>query len=100
MHPGIAGRISTPVGSNNTHSRRHSFTVLVAHTQLQAANLFQVMPLCGIDASSRTPNDLLDTERGIALFVADVANQAAVGRKACLGTIELTEGQRQWCRTP
>src|SRR6267154_696229 len=57
------------------------------------------MPLRGLDASSRAPNDLLDPERGIAFFVADVANQAAIRRKACLGTIELTERQRQRCRT-
>src|SRR6266480_4770402 len=57
------------------------------------------MPLRGVDASSRASNDLLDPERGIAFFVADVANQAAIRRKACLGTIELTEGQRQRWRT-
>src|SRR5438105_9358640 len=53
------------------------------------------MPLRGVDASSRAANDVLDPERGIALFVADVANPAAIWRKACLGTIELTEAQRQ-----
>src|SRR6267143_5948764 len=57
------------------------------------------MPLRGVDASSRAANDLLDPKRRIALFVADVSNPAAVGRKACLGTIELAEGQRQRCRT-
>src|SRR5438552_19049378 len=57
------------------------------------------MPLRGVDASSRASNDLLDPERGIAFFVADVANQAAIRRKACLGPIELTERQRQRCRT-
>src|SRR5438270_9504025 len=59
------------------------------------------MPLRGVDASSRAANDLLDPERGIAFFVADVANQAAIRRKACLGPIELTERQRQRqrCRT-
>src|SRR5204863_2439071 len=40
MHPGIVGRISTPVGSKNTHSRWHSFAALVTHTQLEAADLF------------------------------------------------------------
>src|SRR6476620_6090873 len=57
------------------------------------------MPLRGFDASSRAANDLLDPKRSIALFVADVANSAAIRRKACLGTIELTEGQRQRCRS-
>src|SRR5439155_15840538 len=57
------------------------------------------MPLRGVDASSCAANDLLDPERGIALFVADVANSAAIRRKACLGTIELTEGQGQRCGT-
>src|SRR3989442_15658308 len=57
------------------------------------------MPLRGVDASSRAANDLLDPERGIALFVANVANPAAIWRKACLGTIELTEAQRQRCGT-
>src|SRR6266436_6321460 len=53
------------------------------------------MPLRGLDASSRAPNDLLDPERGIAFFVADVANPAAIRRKPCLGPIELAEGQWQ-----
>src|SRR6266436_2886857 len=53
------------------------------------------MPLRGVDASSRAAKDLLDPKRGIALFVADVANPAAIRRKARLGTIVLTEGQRQ-----
>src|SRR6267143_187415 len=57
------------------------------------------MPLRGVDASSCAPNDLLNPERGMAFFVADVANSAAIRRKARLGTIELTEGQRQQCRT-
>src|SRR2546430_15425506 len=57
------------------------------------------MPLRGVDASSRASNDLLDPKRSIALFVADVANSAAIRRKACLGPIELTERQRQRCRT-
>src|SRR5437868_15465468 len=57
------------------------------------------MPLRGVDASSRAANDLLDPERGMARFVADVANPAAIRRKACLGTIEFTEGQRQRCGT-
>src|SRR5205823_4746189 len=51
------------------------------------------------DASSRAAKDLLDPERGIALFVANVTNPAAIRRKACLGTIEFTEGQRQRCGT-
>src|SRR5438874_13205284 len=55
------------------------------------------MTLRGVDARARAANDVLDPERGIALFVADVANPTAIWRKACLGTIELTEGQRQWC---
>src|SRR5439155_15555425 len=53
------------------------------------------MPLGGVDANSRATNDLLNPERGIALFVADVANLAAIWRKARLGTIELAEGQWQ-----
>src|SRR2546429_5590473 len=57
------------------------------------------MPLGSIDASSRAANDLLDPERGIALFVADVANLAAIWRKARLGTIELAEGQWERCGT-
>src|SRR5438132_1755566 len=57
------------------------------------------MPLRGLDASPRAANDLLDPERGIAFFVADVANPTAIRRKACLGPIELTERQRQRCRT-
>src|SRR6267378_1491638 len=57
------------------------------------------MPLLGVDASSRAANNLLDPERGIAIFVAYVANPAAIWRKACLGTIELTEAQRQRCGT-
>src|SRR2546423_3152858 len=57
------------------------------------------MPSRGVDASSRAANDLLDPKRSIALFVADVANPTAIRRKACLSPIELTEGQRQRCRT-
>src|SRR6266567_9500530 len=57
------------------------------------------MPLRGVDATSRAANDLLDPERGVALFVADVANPDAIWRKACVGTIEFTKGQRQRCRT-
>src|SRR6476620_8414675 len=57
------------------------------------------MPLRGPDASSRAANDLLNPERGIALFVADVANPTAIRRKPCLGPIELTEGQWQWRST-
>src|SRR5207237_7978763 len=57
------------------------------------------MPLRGVDASSRASNDLLDPELGIAFFVAHVATQASIRRKACLGPIELTERQRQRCRT-
>src|SRR6185437_2779666 len=53
------------------------------------------MPLPGIDASARAANNVLDPKRGIALFVADIANPIAIWRKARLGTIELTEGQRQ-----
>src|SRR6266513_4220404 len=52
------------------------------------------MTLRGVDASARTANDFLDPERGIAIFVADVANPAAIWRKACLGPIELTERLR------
>src|SRR5438552_6421725 len=54
------------------------------------------MPLRGVDANSRAANNLLDPERRIALFVADVANVASIGRKSCLGTIELPKGQREW----
>ena len=54
------------------------------------------MPLRRVDTNSRAANDVLDPERRIALFVADVANVAAIGRKSCLGTIELSKGQREW----
>ena len=54
------------------------------------------MPLPRVDANSRAANDLLDPERRIALFVTDVANVVAIGRKSCLGTIELPKGQREW----
>src|SRR6266550_1114329 len=57
------------------------------------------MPLRGVAASSRASNDLLNPERGIAFFVTVLATQAAIPRKACLGPIELTERQRQRCRT-
>src|SRR2546430_10086268 len=57
------------------------------------------MPLRGLEASSRGAKDLLDPERGIAFFVADVANPTAIRRKACLGPIELTESQWQWRST-
>src|SRR5438876_11334071 len=57
------------------------------------------MPLRGLDASSRAAKDLLDPERGIAFFVADVANPTAIRRKARLGPIELTESQWQWRST-
>src|SRR5437899_13092362 len=54
------------------------------------------MPLPRVDANSRAANDLLDPERRIALFVTDVANVVAIGGKSCLGTIELSKGQREW----
>src|SRR5204863_1484384 len=95
MHPGIVGRVGTAVGRNHADARRHFFAVLVTHTQLEAADLPYIMTLRGVDASARTANDFLDPERGIAIFVADVANPAAIWRKACLGPIELTERQRQ-----
>src|SRR6267143_1777325 len=57
------------------------------------------MPLPRIDASARTANNLLNPERGIALFVAGVANPIAVWRKARLGLIELTESQWKRCGT-
>src|SRR5207249_5215327 len=88
MHPGIIGRIGTAVGSKHTHSRWHSLAMLVAHTQLELADLLSVMPLPRVDANSRAANDLLDPERRIALFVTDVANVVSIGRKWCLGTIE------------
>src|SRR5947209_18902247 len=53
------------------------------------------MPLRSVDASSRAAHNLLDPERSVALFVADIAYPAAIWRKACLSTIELSEGQRQ-----
>src|SRR5205809_1977368 len=54
------------------------------------------MALGGIDASSAAANDFLNPERRIAFFIADVTNVAAIGRKPCLGTVELTKGQREW----
>src|SRR5215510_968431 len=57
------------------------------------------MPLPRIDASPRAANNLLDPERGIALFVADVANPIAIWRKTRLGPIEVTEGQWERCGT-
>src|SRR5215813_9466688 len=57
------------------------------------------MPLPRIDASARSANNLLDPERGIALFVADVPNPIAIWRKARLGPIEVTEGQWERCGT-
>src|SRR5438874_13143965 len=57
------------------------------------------MPLCGVDPRSRAANDFLDPERRVPIFIANVTNPAAIWRKASLCPIEITEGQRERCRT-
>src|SRR5262249_37333458 len=97
MHPGVVGRVSAAIGSNHTHSGRHFLAMLVAHTQLEATDLFLVMPLRGSDASPRAAEDFLDPERGVAVLVTDITNPSAVWRKGGWGLIKVTEGQWERC---